>query len=166
MWSGALIRREDKVLLVRQQGPDDPDARWVVPGGVVEEGEFAVDAMVREIREETGLRVTDPGRLVAVSQYQVAHPVWGGAWTAFLFEVTAAGRLGSADPDGVVFEAAWLPVRLATSRLAELEFAPMREPAIHRLRDPAGPTPVLWTWPGEVSTAVPVLVPGTAVTAN
>ncbi|MFC7201969.1 NUDIX domain-containing protein [Haloferax namakaokahaiae] len=42
----------DSVLLVRQDG------QWVLPGGGVEPGESREDALVREMREETGLATT------------------------------------------------------------------------------------------------------------
>jgi 8-oxo-dGTP diphosphatase len=161
MWSGALIRSDDEVLLVRQQGRDGAAEDWAVPGGVVEHGELAVDAMIREIGEETGLMVTDPGRLVVVSQYQIRHPEWGGAWTAFMFEPTTTGQITCADPDRLVTEAAWLPVDVAVTRLAALQFPPMRDPAIHRLRQPITAAPVLWSWPGAVYATHPVLLPAT-----
>ena len=47
--------------MVRQAGPGEEPA-WTVPGGRVE-GEFVTDAVVREVREETGVTVLDPGCL-------------------------------------------------------------------------------------------------------
>lgn len=54
---GGIVRdQEGRLLLVRRARP--PAAgRWSVPGGRVEPGETDVSAVVRELREETGLRV-------------------------------------------------------------------------------------------------------------
>ena len=41
---------------------------WSLPGGEVEEGETIHDALVREMREETGLDV-EPGRLLYVCDH-------------------------------------------------------------------------------------------------
>jgi len=60
----ALIRRGPHILLVQQQGPNDPAPTWALPGGVVEAGELPTEAMIREVAEETGLEVLDPGRLL------------------------------------------------------------------------------------------------------
>ena len=46
-----IVRRGDEVLMVRQQGPDDPQSYWVLPGGLVEPGETISEALVREVRE-------------------------------------------------------------------------------------------------------------------
>lgn len=54
---GALVRRRDNVLLVRS---GKWGGRWGIPGGKIERGESAEDALRREILEETGLHVSDP----------------------------------------------------------------------------------------------------------
>ncbi|MFN7544284.1 MAG: NUDIX hydrolase [Acidobacteriota bacterium] len=53
---GALIYRESQVLLV-QRGKEPLKGYWSLPGGAVEAGEPLVEALRREVREETGLDV-------------------------------------------------------------------------------------------------------------
>lgn len=59
MWKGGvrviIPDEEGKILMVRQthEGKDI----WMVPGGGIEEGENAAEAAVREVLEETGLKV-------------------------------------------------------------------------------------------------------------
>jgi len=61
---GALIFDEDQVLLV-ERGKPPLEGYWSLPGGLVEAGERLEDAVVREVKEETGLTVT-AGRLATV----------------------------------------------------------------------------------------------------
>jgi mutator protein MutT len=61
---GAVLIHEGRVLLIRR-GKDPLRGRWVVPGGTVEHGETLHDALVREVREETGVTVR-PGEVVLV----------------------------------------------------------------------------------------------------
>lgn len=51
--AGVVCLRGDDVLLVRRGKPPLQD-RWSIPGGRIEWGERAVDAALREFREETG----------------------------------------------------------------------------------------------------------------
>ena len=53
---GAVLIHEGKVLLIKR-GKEPLRGRWVVPGGTVEVGETLEQALVREVREETGLTV-------------------------------------------------------------------------------------------------------------
>jgi mutator protein MutT len=61
---GGVVVRDARALLVRR-GKEPLYGRWTVPGGTVELGETLEEAVVREMEEETGLRV-DPVELLAV----------------------------------------------------------------------------------------------------
>lgn len=53
---GAVVSRGEDLLLVRR-GRGAAVGQWSVPGGRVEGGETMAEAVVREVGEETGLRV-------------------------------------------------------------------------------------------------------------
>ena len=61
---GGVVVHEGRVLLIRR-GKQPLYGRWVVPGGTVELGEPLEEALVREMREETGLEV-EPFELLTV----------------------------------------------------------------------------------------------------
>jgi 8-oxo-dGTP diphosphatase len=54
---GGVVILGERVVLIRR-GKEPLRGRWVVPGGTVELGETLEEALVREMREETGLAVT------------------------------------------------------------------------------------------------------------
>jgi ADP-ribose pyrophosphatase YjhB (NUDIX family) len=55
---GAIVHDDDRRLLLIQRGHDPHRGLWSLPGGRVETGETGEQAIVREVREETGLVVT------------------------------------------------------------------------------------------------------------
>jgi 8-oxo-dGTP diphosphatase len=109
----ALVRRDDSLLLVRQQGPWDPEPSWMLPGGRVEEGEEPTDALARELREETGLRLIGRARVAFDADVETTE----GAYRATTFSCEVDGTLAPADPDRFVDRAEWVPVAEALERL-------------------------------------------------
>ena len=86
-----LVVDGDRLLL--QDRHKDSWSGYAMPGGHVEKGESFVEAVVREVREETGLTVLDPV-LVGVKQF----PIEGGRYIVFLFKATKyTGELISSD---------------------------------------------------------------------
>jgi ADP-ribose pyrophosphatase YjhB (NUDIX family) len=66
----AVILTPEGILLQRRSD----NGFWGLPGGGVEPGESVTEAIVREVREETGLEVR-PGRLVGVYSSPSVHQI-------------------------------------------------------------------------------------------
>lgn len=63
-----IMNEKEEVLLVYHRHPQTGEEWWTLPGGGLEDDESAVDAVVREVREECGIECV-PGRLVYVREY-------------------------------------------------------------------------------------------------
>ncbi|HET7645617.1 MAG TPA: NUDIX hydrolase [Candidatus Limnocylindria bacterium] len=112
----ALVRRDGRLLLVLQRGPGDPRPTWMLPGGVVEGGETVLDALGRELGEETGLELTASPQLAFA--VHVIDDV--DAYLALTFACSASGELAPSDPDGHVRDAAWVEPSDALERLGQV----------------------------------------------
>ena len=64
---GAVILDGDRILLEKRKNMPSK-GKWSIPGGLVELGERIEEAIIREVKEETGLEVYEP-RLLDVVDY-------------------------------------------------------------------------------------------------
>ncbi len=74
-----LIQDGDRILLQNRVKEDWKG--YTLPGGHVEPGESFVDAVVREVKEETGLTLLNP-QLAGIKQF----PIAGGRYLVLLFK--------------------------------------------------------------------------------
>ena len=105
-----LARAEGRVLLVRLGAGLGTDAgTWMLPGGGVEHGEHPEQALVREMREETGLLVK-PGRLLHVgSDHRRVRSRVDFHCVFFVYEAEIVGGALRGEPDGTTAAPTWTP---------------------------------------------------------
>lgn len=63
---GIILKKDNKMLLVRRHATDWAAGQWNFPGGLLEEGETLMQAAIRETAEETGA-------LVAPENFKLVH---------------------------------------------------------------------------------------------
>jgi 8-oxo-dGTP pyrophosphatase MutT (NUDIX family) len=101
----AVLARGERVLLVRTRA-----GRWQLPGGRLERGEKPRDAVLREVREETGLRV----RLLGVTGVYDRED----DSRAVVFAAEAPPRARLPGPRYEIREQRWVRLRRARRLLA------------------------------------------------
>ncbi len=95
-----LIHDKDRILM--QDRISEDWKGYTLPGGHVEIGESIVDAVIREMKEETGLTIRNP-KLCGVKQFPIYDGDYSkGRYVVFLFETDEySGELVSSE-EGVM----------------------------------------------------------------
>lgn len=118
-WSvaGGVVRDAAGHLLLVENERRDKSIDWSTPGGVVDEGETFVEALTREVNEETGLVVASwAGPLYRV---EVTAPDAGFFLRVEAHgAVTVSGEITIDDPDGIVLSADYYEPNAARALLA------------------------------------------------
>ncbi len=89
--AGALILREDKILLQRRAD----NGKWGLIGGLLEMNETYEEAALREIREETGLEVRLDSFL---GIYHNHNMIWSNGDTAHVVSAYFTASIVSGEP--------------------------------------------------------------------
>ena len=89
---GAAVMKDDGLLAVRQAAGHSLEGQWTIPWGRLENGESPAAAVLREIREESGI-VASVNGLLGVQELPAP---WEG-WIALLYHCDH--RKGSPTPD-------------------------------------------------------------------
>ncbi|MDG4667515.1 NUDIX domain-containing protein [Mycobacterium sp. 236(2023)] len=139
----ALLVDGDRILLA-QHRIDDEYTVWTGPGGGVEEGETLVQALARELYEETGLVLTDDHapRLVWIQTASLAwmraHGFEGIVNHFFLIHVDTftpasalePGAAGHPDTEGILEQRWWSLADIDADRANGVLFSPRALPKL------------------------------------
>jgi ADP-ribose pyrophosphatase YjhB (NUDIX family) len=117
---GAVIEDERGRLLLIKRGHAPGAGLWSLPGGRIEPGETDAQALVREMREETGLLV-EAGRLIGTVQRPAGD---GDVFDIRDYEARVAGGTLRASDDAA--DARWVPA-------AELGSLPLTDGLVETL---------------------------------
>ena len=104
--AGIVLNGQGEVLLVRTHRDG-----WVFPGGQVEVGENVIDAVKREVMEETGVEI-DVGELFCVSSNTGKHPGYNGVKevpTKIVLDFICQAKGGVPRPSEENSESAYFP---------------------------------------------------------
>ena len=104
----AVVFRGSEVLLV-MRGNEPSKGKLGIPGGVVELGETAEEAVVREVEEETGIRVK-PLRVLDVLDSIVRDDECGIRFHYVLLEFLCEPLGGELRASSDVSDALWAPL--------------------------------------------------------
>ena len=109
----AVLHRGDDVLLTFQ---DAPHREFQLPGGGIDAGESPLQALHREVFEETGWRISRPQRLGAFRRftYMPEYDLWA---EKLCIVYAARPVLRLRDPIEVDHSAVWFPAPLAIEAL-------------------------------------------------
>jgi ADP-ribose pyrophosphatase YjhB (NUDIX family) len=110
---GVVVRGE-RILLVKERS----DGCWTLPGGWADINESAAQAVVREVREESGYEVRAVKLLALYDRNRHDHPplLWHTYKAFFACEITGGAPADSIETDGVDFFAADALPKLSTGR--------------------------------------------------
>ena len=134
----AVCLDDDRVLLARCVHSAG-DSIWTFPGGRVEHTEDPIDAVIREVAEETGCTATVErllgvdSRVIPLAELRVPGPV-PHQNVGIFYQVRITGGELRPEPDGDIAESVWTPIAevpsLRRSSLIDIGLAlALRRPA-------------------------------------
>lgn len=94
-----VLRRDDSILLLRHHNTGYRDGHYALPAGMVEDGESALAAMIRETREETGLVLASAHLQKALTMHRFARDGHGAGIDFFFLAEGVAGEPMNAEPE-------------------------------------------------------------------
>lgn len=104
--AGIVLNENDEILMVKHHRHG-----WVFPGGQVEVGENIIDAVKREVAEETGIEI-EAGEIFCISSNTGKYPGYNGVKeipTKIILDFICKGKNGLPRPSAENSESAYVP---------------------------------------------------------
>lgn len=104
--AGIVINENDEILMVKTHR-----GGWVFPGGQVEVGENVIDAVKREVMEETGIDI-EVGEVFCISSNTCKYPGYNGVKeipTKIMLDFICKAKSGIPRPSDENSESAYFP---------------------------------------------------------
>jgi 8-oxo-dGTP diphosphatase len=105
---GAIVIDKGAILLVKRDR-EPAKGQWSLPGGRVERGESLREAVVREVREETGIDVDVDG-LIGIAERIVRDDDGDIEFHYVILDYIATSRSAAVKAGDDVSDARWVPV--------------------------------------------------------
>ncbi|XP_078521660.1 8-oxo-dGDP phosphatase NUDT18 isoform X2 [Lissotriton helveticus] len=127
----AVILNEQEVLMI-QEAKEECYGKWYLPAGRMELNETIIEAMKREVQEETGLQC-EARTLLAVQEH-------GPSWIRFVFlsEITGGTLKTTKEADSESLQAAWWD-RTSTLSIRAPDIHPLIKLALQYHEHPSHP---------------------------
>lgn len=117
MSAGVVLRQHDTVLMVKAHYRDI----WTFPGGVIEEDESPMQAVIRETNEETGVSLDESHLHLLGTSYRHAYQGrQDKIYSFFLYEIDIEEGLEIALQAEEIEAYEWVPVQDIASRAGNL----------------------------------------------
>ena len=123
---GVVERTDGCVLIAKRQGDQHLAGLWEFPGGKVDLGEGLQSALIRELQEEVGLRLSEPKYLFRIDYDYPEKSVSLHIFSVVNFTGAAQGLEGQA--------VAWV----SKTKLSEYSFPEANQPILDYLQDGCG----------------------------
>lgn len=104
--AGIVLNDNEEILMVKTH-----NSGWVFPGGQVEVGENVIDAVKREIMEETGVDI-EVGEVFCISSNTSKHPGYNGVRevpTKIMLDFICRAKCGTPRPSDENSESNYVP---------------------------------------------------------
>jgi 8-oxo-dGTP diphosphatase len=132
--AGLIFNDKNQILLVKHIPEFGSDYYWCLPGGTADKNEGILDALIREIKEETNIDICDTDKPI----YTVKHTNHKRKWDSDIYTYRIknwSGDLEINDPDNDIVELKWFDIKQAIDAINNLPFRVMKEPLLNYLKE-------------------------------